>query len=110
GSAGPAADLPRGWGAAGLGGRMWGHAGAAGVYAALPLKADMIGLYSAVANANHMPLAGGAEPVLGTNPLAIAIPAGKEPPVVLDIATSIGSYGPIKATRLQTTPLHPHCT
>ena len=70
---------------------MSGHAGAAGVYAALPLKADMVGIYSAVANANHMPLAGGAEPLLGTNPLAIAIPAGEEPPIVLDIATSIVS-------------------
>ncbi len=65
----------------------------------------MIGIYSAVANANHMPLAGGAEPLLGTNPLAIAIPAGKEPPVVLDIATSIVSYGTIKNHRLQNQPL-----
>src|SRR5262249_4385879 len=83
-----------------------GHAGGAGVYAALPLKADMVGLYSAVANANHMPLAGGAEPLLGTNPLAIAIPAGKEAPIVLDIATSIVSYGTIKNHRLQNKPLH----
>ena len=82
------------------------HAGAAGVYAALPLKADMIGMYAAVANANHMPLAGGAEPLLGTNPLAIAIPAGEEPPLVLDIATSIVSYGTIKNHRLQNMPLH----
>ena len=66
---------------------------------------DMVGLYSAVANANHMPLAGGAEPLLGTNPLAIAIPTGKEPPVVLDIATSIVSYGTIKNHRLQNKPL-----
>ena len=85
--------------------RMSGHAGAAGVYAALPLKANMIGMYSAVANANHMPLAGGAEPLLGTNPLAIAIPAGEEHPLVLDIATSIVSYGTIKNHRLQDKPL-----
>jgi LDH2 family malate/lactate/ureidoglycolate dehydrogenase len=52
-----------------------------------------------------MPLAGGAEPLLGTNPLAIAIPAGKEPPLVLDIATSIVSYGTIKNHRLQGKPL-----
>ena len=84
---------------------MSNHAGAAGVYAALPLKADMIGMYAAVANANHMPLAGGAEPLLGTNPLAIAIPAGEEPPLVLDIATSIVSYGTIKNYRLQGKPL-----
>jgi L-2-hydroxycarboxylate dehydrogenase (NAD+) len=86
---------------------MSNHAGAAGVYAALPVKADMIGLYAAVANANHMPLAGGAEPLLGTNPLAIAIPAGAEPPLVLDIATSIVSYGTIKNHRLQGIPLQP---
>jgi|RhiMethySRZTD1v2_1073278.scaffolds.fasta_scaffold00373_10 L-2-hydroxycarboxylate dehydrogenase (NAD+) len=100
-----AIELARECGVAWVGCRMSGHAGAAGVYAALPLKADMVGLYSAVANANHMPLAGGAEPVLGTNPLAIAIPAGKEPPVVLDIATSIVSYGTIKNHRLQNMPL-----
>jgi LDH2 family malate/lactate/ureidoglycolate dehydrogenase len=101
-----AIELARECGVAWVGCRMSGHAGAAGVYAALPLKADMIGLYSAVANANHMPLAGGAEPLLGTNPLAIAIPAGKEAPIVLDIATSIVSYGTIKNHRLQNKPLH----
>ncbi len=100
-----AVALARECGVAWVGCVMSGHAGAAGVYAALPLKADMIGLYSAVANANHMPLAGGAEPLLGTNPLAIAIPAGEEPPVVLDIATSIVSYGTIKNHRLQNKPL-----
>jgi len=97
--------MARETGVAWVGCRMSGHAGAAGVYAALPLRHDMIGIYSAVANANHMPLAGGAEPLLGTNPLAIAIPAGEEPPVVLDIATSIVSYGTIKNHRLQNIPL-----
>ena len=100
-----AIELARECGVAWVGCFMSGHAGAAGVYAALPLKADMIGIYSAVANANHMPLAGGAEPLLGTNPLAIAIPAGEEPPLVLDIATSIVSYGTIKNHRLQNKPL-----
>jgi LDH2 family malate/lactate/ureidoglycolate dehydrogenase len=102
-----AIELARESGVAWVGCRMSGHAGAAGVYAALPLKADMIGIYSAVANANHMPLAGGAEPLLGTNPLAIAIPAGEEPPLVLDIATSIVSYGTIKNHKLQNQPLQP---
>lgn len=102
-----AVEMARECGIAWVGARMSNHAGAAGVYAALPLKADMIGLYSAVASANHMPLAGGAEPLLGTNPLAIAIPAGEEPPVVLDIATSIVSYGTIKNHRLQNRPLQP---
>ena len=103
-----AIELARECGVAWVGVRMSNHAGAAGVYASLPLKADMIGVYSAVANANHMPLAGGAETVLGTNPLAIAIPAGEEPPLVLDIATSIVSYGTIKNHRLQGIPLQPN--
>jgi len=102
-----AIELARETGVAWVGVRMSNHAGAAGVYAALPVKADMIGLYAAVANANHMPLAGGAEALLGTNPLAIAIPAGAEPPLVLDIATSIVSYGTIKNHRLQGIPLQP---
>lgn len=93
-------------GVAWVGCNMSGHAGAAGVYAALMLKHDMIGIYSAVANANHMPLAGGAEPLLGTNPLAMAIPAGDEPPLVLDIATSIVSYGTIKNHKMLGQPLH----
>src|SRR5476651_1213315 len=101
-----AIELARENGVAWVGCRMSGHAGAAGVYAALPLKADMVGIYSAVANANHMPLAGGAEPLLGTNPLAISIPAGEEPPLVLDIATSIESYGTIKNHKLLNRPLH----
>src|SRR5882757_9255892 len=92
-------------GVAWVGCNMSGHAGAAGVYAALPLKHDMIGIYSAVANANHMPLAGGAEPLLGPNPLAMAIPAGDEPPLVLDIATSIVSYGTIKNHKMLNKPL-----
>ena len=101
-----AIELARENGVAWVGCRMSGHAGAAGVYAALPLKHDMVGIYSAVANANHMPLAGGAEPLLGTNPLAIAIPAGEEPPLVLDIATSIVSYGTIKNHKLLNRPLN----
>jgi L-2-hydroxycarboxylate dehydrogenase (NAD+) len=100
-----AIEMARENGVAWVGCNMSGHAGAAGVYAALPLKHDMIGIYSAVANANHMPLAGGAEPLLGTNPLAMAIPAGEEPPLVLDIATSIVSYGTIKNHKMLNRPL-----
>jgi L-2-hydroxycarboxylate dehydrogenase (NAD+) len=101
-----AVEMAKENGVAWVGCNMSGHAGAAGVYAALPLKHDMIGIYSAVANANHMPLAGGAEPLLGTNPLAMAIPAGEEPPLVLDIATSIVSYGTIKNHKMLNQPLH----
>jgi LDH2 family malate/lactate/ureidoglycolate dehydrogenase len=41
----------------------------------------------------------GAERMLGTNPIAIAFPAGQEPPVVIDVATSATAYGKIEIAR-----------
>ena len=73
------------------------HAGAAGCYAMMPLARDMIGLYVAVANNNHMAPWGGLEPLLGTNPIAIAVPTLDEPPIVLDIATTAISFGRIRS-------------
>lgn len=82
------------------------HAGAAGVYAAMALEHDLIGLYMAVGSSNHLPPWGGVDPLLSTNPVAVAIPAGDEPPVVLDMATTVVSYGRIKvaAERGETLP------
>jgi L-2-hydroxycarboxylate dehydrogenase (NAD+) len=96
-----AVELASACGVAWVGARGSNHAGAAGVYAAMPLKHGMIGIYSVVASANHMAPWGGIETLLGTNPLAIAIPAGEEAPVVLDIATTVVSYGTVKNYRLQ---------
>jgi LDH2 family malate/lactate/ureidoglycolate dehydrogenase len=39
---------------------------------------------------------GGVERILGTNPISISIPAGEEPPIALDIATTVASYGKVK--------------
>jgi len=72
------------------------HAGAASVYAMMPLERDMIGLYVAVGSANHLPPWGGIEMLLSTNPLACAIPGLDEPPIVLDMATTVASYGKVK--------------
>jgi L-2-hydroxycarboxylate dehydrogenase (NAD+) len=96
-----AVDMARQNGVAWVGVRHSNHAGSAGVYAEIPLRAGMIGIYAAVANANHMAIWGGAETLIGTNPVAFAIPAGEEAPVVLDIATTIVSYGTIKAYALE---------
>jgi LDH2 family malate/lactate/ureidoglycolate dehydrogenase len=57
----------------------------------------MIGLYFAVGNANHLPPWGGLDMLLSTNPIAVAVPAGDEPPVVLDMATTVAAYGKVKA-------------
>ena len=68
--------LARDAGVAWVGVRGSNHAGTAGLYAAMPVPYGMIGLYSAVANANHMAVWGGTELLLGTNPLGIAVPSG----------------------------------
>lgn len=76
------------------------HAGAAGLYPAMAARRDLIGMYFAVANANAMPPWGGNARVLGTNPIAVAIPAGDRPPFQLDIATTVASHGTIKVAAL----------
>jgi len=63
------------------------HFGIAGYFAMMALDHDMIGI--AMTNAN--PLVAptfSKEPLLGTNPIAVAVPAGVEPPYVADFATA----------------------
>jgi len=80
-----------------VGARHSNHAGAAAPYAMMPLAQDMIGLYLAVAEMNHMAPWGGVEALLGTNPIAIAIPTQDEPPIVHDVATTVVSNGRLGA-------------
>jgi LDH2 family malate/lactate/ureidoglycolate dehydrogenase len=84
-------------GVAWVGAQWSNHAGPASLYARMPLAHDMIGLYFAVGNANHLPPWGGIDMLLSTNPIAAAIPAGEEAPVVLDMATTVAAYGKVKA-------------
>ena len=82
-------------GAAWVGVRNSNHAGPASLYAAMPLDHDMIGLYLAVGNANHMAPWGGIDLLLSTNPIAVAVP-GSDGAIVLDMATSVAAYGKVK--------------
>ena len=75
-----------------------GHYGAAGYYAYLAAMQDMIGLsFTNVDPCIAVP--GARAPVLGTNPVAYAVPAGEEPPVMLDIATSVVAASKVFALR-----------
>jgi L-2-hydroxycarboxylate dehydrogenase (NAD+) len=99
-AANEAIAMARDTGVAWVGVRRSNHAGPAGLYAEMPTAHGMIGLYAAVANANHMATWGGADLLLGTNPLAIGVPSGTGP-LVLDMATSIVAYGTVKKYALR---------
>jgi len=72
------------------------HSGAASVYVRKLAEQGFIGIYMAVGNANHMAPWGGIDLLLSTNPIAIAVPAGDHPMVLLDIATTVAAYGKVK--------------
>ncbi len=101
-----AIEKARNAGVAWVGVRWSNHAGPASLYASMPLAHDMIGLYLAVGNANHLPPWGGLDMLLSTNPIAVAMPAGEEPAIVLDMATTVAAYGKVKtkAQRGETMP------
>ncbi len=81
------------------------HYGAAGVYALRIAEAGYIGLSgSSVHRAAIVPTYG-AEPMFGTNPLAFAAPMRREPPFVLDMATSTAAIGKIKLALLHGQPI-----
>jgi LDH2 family malate/lactate/ureidoglycolate dehydrogenase len=101
-----AIDKARSQGVAWVGACNSNHAGPASLYAKMPLAHDMIGLYIAVGNANHLPPWGGVDMLLSTNPIAVAMPADTQPPIVLDMATTVAAYGKVKtaAQRGETMP------
>ena len=92
-----AIDKARNCGVAWVGSQFSNHAGPASLYARMCLAHDMIGVYFAVGNANHLPPWGGLDMLLSTNPIAVAVPALEEPAVVLDMATTVAAYGKVKA-------------
>lgn len=96
----------RGAGVAWVGVKWSNHAGPASLYACMPAEQGMIGLYLAVGNANHLPAWGGLDMLLSTNPIAVALPGGEEPAIVLDMATTVAAYGKVKtkAQRGETMP------
>jgi len=71
------------------------HYGIAGYYVLQAVARDMIGWSMTNSSKGVAPL-WGAERMLGTNPIAIGVPAGAEPPVVLDMATCTVAYGKIE--------------
>ncbi len=80
------------------------HFGIAGYYAMKALEHQMIGI--AMTNANPLVAPTFAKNgMLGTNPIAVAVPAGEEPPFVADFATSPVSRGKIDGMEAEGKPV-----
>jgi LDH2 family malate/lactate/ureidoglycolate dehydrogenase len=82
------------------------HCGAMAPYAMLALDEGMIGL----AVSHTLPVMapwGSIDRVLGISPLAIAIPAATETPIVLDLAFSASAVGKIKVYAQKGLPIPP---
>ncbi|MEP7109932.1 MAG: Ldh family oxidoreductase [Ferruginibacter sp.] len=71
------------------------HFGIAGYHAMMALNNDMIGIAMTNASALVAPTFS-VERLLGTNPIAVAIPAGNEQPFVADFATTTAANGKLE--------------
>lgn len=90
------------------------HIGRLGEYSEMAHSAGIIGMVMAGgfggtggASATGVAPYGGARPAFGTNPVSFGIPAGKEPPVMVDFASSAVAAGKIALARAKGAPLPP---
>lgn len=80
------------------------HFGIAGYFTMMALQEDCIG----IAMTNASPLVAptySKERLLGTNPISVAIPADKEPPFVLDMATTTAANGKLEILQRKGLPM-----
>jgi len=76
------------------------HYGIASYYSLQALERNMIGWSMTNSSKIVVPL-WGAERRLGTNPISIAFPGYKNPPIVIDLATSVVAFGKIEQAKRQ---------
>lgn len=80
------------------------HFGAAQVFALQAVAQDCIGIVLSPASKSLAPF-GSMEPMFGTNPIAVAAPAGKHAPWSLDMATSISARGHVRIAARRGEPI-----
>jgi LDH2 family malate/lactate/ureidoglycolate dehydrogenase len=84
------------------------HIGCAGHHAARAVTHGMIGLLASNCGGQRIaPPPGGAAAMLGTNPLALACPAGDAHPFVLDMSTTVVPTGRVRAAARERRPIPP---
>ncbi|MET3115139.1 LDH2 family malate/lactate/ureidoglycolate dehydrogenase [Pedobacter sp. CG_S7] len=80
------------------------HFGIAGYHALMAVEKDMIG----ISMTNASPLVAptySSERLLGTNPMCYAFPAGKYPPVIVDMATAAAANGKLEIAQRANQPI-----
>ena len=81
------------------------HFGAAGLYAETAAERGLLGFVTSSARTLAVIPTRGAVPMLGTNPIAFAAPASRNPPFLLDMATSTVAVNKVKVYALNDKPL-----
>ena len=80
------------------------HFGIAGIHAMMALQNDMIGIAMTNASALVAPTFS-KDKMLGTNPIAVAIPAGNEAAFIADFATTTAANGKLEILQRKNKPL-----
>jgi LDH2 family malate/lactate/ureidoglycolate dehydrogenase len=81
------------------------HFGAAGCYAKIAADRGVIGMVTSATRGVTLVPTFAAEPVMGTNPIAFAAPARRNPPFQLDMATTTVAAGKVKVYKLNHKPV-----
>jgi len=99
-----AIDMAKASGLALVGARNGGVSGLLGYYSQMATEQGLIGIAMNSALLAVVP-PGGETPLLSTNPLTIGIPRLDRPPLILDMATSAGTYSQIMVAQRDRQPL-----
>lgn len=81
------------------------HFGAAGCYSMMALPHGMVGIATTNSSIPAVVPTFGREPMFSTNPISVAVPAGREPAWVLDMATSTVAVGKLRIASRKEVPI-----
>ncbi|HUX88436.1 MAG TPA: Ldh family oxidoreductase [Chloroflexota bacterium] len=81
------------------------HFGAASAYSILAAEEGMIGFTTSTGGPPNVVVFGGREPGLSNNPVAWAVPAGPEPPIVLDFGCGVAAHNHVNTLKMYGEPL-----
>ena len=100
-----AVEKAKSMGIAAVGVRNAGHFGAAACYGMMAVREKLIGFATTSTSMRSVGAPGGATPVVGNVAFCYALPAGKERPIVLDMACGISAWERIKTMSMYGIPI-----